>query len=81
MGRRVKVHTRYPHTSAHIHNCHGYVRTHAHTHTHPRIDIDECTGENDCGHTCTNTHGSYECSCLTGYELSEDGKSCSGELL
>ena len=43
------------------------------------IDIDECYYENGgCQHECTNTDGSYECSCYDGYELNSDGKTCSG---
>ena len=28
---------------------------------------------------CNNTHGSYNCLCFDGYELSIDGFSCIGE--
>ncbi|ELU07422.1 hypothetical protein CAPTEDRAFT_92256 [Capitella teleta] len=44
-------------------------------------DIDECLGESgvdydkDC-HKCTNTIGSYTCSCDHGYELLPNGTSC-----
>ena len=42
-------------------------------------DIDECTlGTPDCSHICTNSLGSYQCSCNTGYRLGTDAKSCSG---
>ena len=34
----------------------------------------------DCEQICTNTPGSYRCSCVSGYQLSSDGKSCVGEL-
>ncbi|CAH3044643.1 unnamed protein product, partial [Porites evermanni] len=30
----------------------------------------------DCDQICTNTQGSYSCSCVSGYRLSSDGKSC-----
>ena len=45
------------------------------------IDIDECQGVNNCDSNanCTNTQGSFTCSCQEGY--SGDGKSCSGEIL
>ena len=58
------------------------------------IDIDECyssnhtnvTGTDDgddddspCNHNCTNTLGSYQCSCYSGYKLEEDGKTCTGK--
>ena len=33
----------------------------------------------DCEQICTNTQGSYSCSCVSGYQLSSDGKSCVGE--
>ena len=45
-------------------------------------DIDECAEDRDnCAQTCTNTVGSYTCSCLTGYRLGSDERMCSGEHL
>ncbi|XP_072035554.1 uncharacterized protein [Amphiura filiformis] len=42
------------------------------------IDIDECSrGIDDCEDICTNTPGSYICSCQAKYLLEADGKSCS----
>ena len=35
----------------------------------------------DCDQICTNTPGSYSCSCVGGYQLSSDAKSCEGESL
>ena len=40
------------------------------------LDDDECTGVNNCKQTCTNTAGSYKCSCRPGYTLQPDGVSC-----
>ena len=45
-------------------------------------DIDECTaGFSDCDvdAVCTNTEGSYYCSCKPGF--TGDGKDCTGEVL
>ena len=45
------------------------------------LDIDECsTHKNDCGYKggCKNTVGSFTCSCLSGYYLDVDGKTCKG---
>ena len=43
------------------------------------VDIDECTRyEGICDHFCTNTLGSYECSCRTGFELYTDPRQKSG---
>ena len=45
-------------------------------------DINECLakgGLGTCQQNCTNTNGSYYCSCKTGYNLSADGYNCSGE--
>ena len=44
-------------------------------------DKDECTLEPDiCGQNCSNTIGSYLCSCIDGYRLSiADQRSCDGE--
>ena len=42
-------------------------------------DIDECLDSNGrCNHNCTNTVGSYECSCWQGYFLSDDQHTCVG---
>lgn len=44
------------------------------------LDIDECTIENGgCENFCTNSEGSYECSCHSGYALMPDLRSCTGE--
>ena len=41
-------------------------------------DIDECAeGTDGCAQTCTNTVGSYSCSCGTGYRLASDEHTCS----
>ena len=47
-------------------------------------DIDECDEDTDgCAQTCTNTNGSYVCSCdlESGYRLALDNYGCSGECL
>ena len=41
------------------------------------LDINECT-EGPCDHYCTNTDGSFTCSCNNGYELDDNGRSCNG---
>ncbi|XP_060551819.1 fibrillin-2-like [Ruditapes philippinarum] len=45
-----------------------------------KIDIDECTANTDnCDDTnggCTNTAGSFTCSCYTGFNLEADGFTC-----
>ena len=42
-------------------------------------DIDECkTSNGGCDHICTNTNGSYQCSCHDGYSLAEDNSHCVG---
>ena len=41
------------------------------------IDIDECEGNIDsCAQICTNTNGSFQCSCVSGYSLSSDRRTC-----
>ena len=41
------------------------------------LDDDECGNPgHGCSHHCTNTPGSFVCSCEHGYELEEDGKTC-----
>ncbi|EDV40049.2 uncharacterized protein Dana_GF10324 [Drosophila ananassae] len=40
-------------------------------------DIDECQAKNGgCSHRCENSEGSFKCSCLPGFELDEDQRTC-----
>ena len=41
------------------------------------LDINECS-QNICHHHCTNTNGSYFCSCDTSSELANNGIHCLG---
>ena len=43
------------------------------------VDIDECN-ENmgGCEQLCSNTPGSYVCSCRAGYRLASDDQTCNG---
>ena len=47
----------------------------------PLKDIDECDRFNPCDQNCTNTVGSFMCSCQTGYELHDDTTTCTGEFM
>ena len=41
------------------------------------VDIDECSaGTSGCSQLCTNTIGSYYCSCYSGYSLDHNGHNC-----
>ena len=43
-------------------------------------DINECTeGSHNCNQLCTNTQGSFQCSCRSGYTLNSDGRTCDGK--
>ena len=45
-------------------------------------DIDECrTGKHLCDQLCHNTFGSYSCSCIAGYKLDADDRTCDGKGL
>ena len=45
-------------------------------------DINECDeGISGCNQTCTNTNGSYICSCYNGYVLDADDHSCNGKVI
>lgn len=45
------------------------------------IDINECSDSNGgCQHICSNTFGSYYCSCVDDYFLDDNGHSCSRKL-
>lgn len=39
-------------------------------------DIDECKQENPCSQLCTNTLGSFKCSCFDDFILDSDKRSC-----
>jgi len=41
-------------------------------------DINECNGDHECDQVCTNTDGSFVCSCDDGYLLKADGRTCKG---
>ena len=46
------------------------------------VDVDECAANTDgCAQTCTNTAGSYQCSCGAGYTLNSDGHACDGKIM
>ena len=46
------------------------------------LDINECQqGTSGCSQICTNTPGSYKCSCYAGYHLSNDSHTCIGQTL
>ena len=45
-------------------------------------DVNECEECNGgCDHICTNTDGSYNCSCREGFDLEIDDVSCIGMCL
>lgn len=50
--------------------------------TTPQKDLDfHLQLPSDCEQVCHNTPGSYICSCVRGYQLASDGKSCSGRVI
>ncbi|XP_014679192.1 PREDICTED: LOW QUALITY PROTEIN: low-density lipoprotein receptor-related protein 1-like, partial [Priapulus caudatus] len=40
------------------------------------VDTNECEYDDSCDQGCVNTDGSFTCSCISGYRLSEDGVNC-----
>ena len=49
------------------------------THFISIVDRNECnTGIHDRQQKCVNEHGSFPCSCIYGYQLNSDKKTCSG---
>ena len=48
----------------------------------PSIDINECDDNNGgCEQNCTNTDGSFQCGCRSGFTLNEDRRTCSGKYM
>ena len=46
------------------------------------LDINECMEQKHiCDHFCTNTIGSYNCSCRDGYYIHQDEKTCLGKAV
>ena len=46
---------------------------------HVFVDVNECKNNNGgCSHRCSNTNGSFFCSCKEGYQLQGDGLTCEG---
>ena len=49
-------------------------------HYFQNADTDECAlGISGCNQVCTNTIGSYACSCYLGYQLTSDNRICAGK--
>ncbi|KAK2567531.1 Mucin-like protein, partial [Acropora cervicornis] len=47
------------------------------------LDIDECANKlsnMSCAQECTNTPGSFQCSCSSGFSLNSDKRSCDAEI-
>ena len=43
-------------------------------------NVNECaTNNGGCAHICTDTEGSFICSCNSGFELANNGLGCNGE--
>ena len=43
-------------------------------------DIDDCAVNNGgCAQACQNTLGSFSCACMNGFQLSGNGRNCSGK--
>lgn len=40
-------------------------------------DVNECEAQR-CSQECANIYGSYQCYCRQGYQLAEDGHTCTG---
>ena len=46
------------------------------------LDVNECQSSNGgCEQVCTNTIGSFECSCNPGFNVSSNGANCIGKMV
>ena len=62
------------------HNCSGKLFTYNYI-IKPFLDINECCpSSNVCEHACTNTPGSFYCTCKMGYYLLDNKHSCEGKI-
>ena len=43
------------------------------------VDINECAIPGVCSQICTNTKGSFKCSCVAGYYLEPDRRTCKAD--
>ena len=43
------------------------------------LDQDECSLYSPCEQVCINTNGSFECSCMEGFEIQDDMSTCLGK--
>lgn len=59
--------------------CLGYHLLNHHLHCIPHADINECDRFSPCDQVCTNTDGSFVCSCNSGYQLENVTQTCEGE--
>ena len=50
-------------------------------HVMMHTDIDECATSSPCEQICTNTIGSFRCSCRDGFDEDVDGISCNGKCV
>ena len=44
------------------------------------VDIDECgeEGTSNCTQICNNEDGGYSCTCIDGYQIDSDNRTCKG---
>ena len=58
-----------------------YIRIQLYFFWHFISDVNECLGENKCSQVCSNTPGSYHCSCNPGFRLDRvDHSTCKRKL-
>ena len=62
-------------------NCTGYILPcYMCMYTYYMTDINECVTFNGyCDQNCTNTIGSYTCSCVEGFVINNNSRSCDGK--
>ena len=59
--------------------CTYYVYEQACWTLHVVLDILNCMiNDHNCSQICVEVEGSFNCSCYTGYELQDDGVTCTG---
>ena len=82
LTKSITIYNKYMFTTNAAHSSSGSVQSGVLgseiTFFYSNTDINECRVSTTCEQNCTDTDGSYSCTCNTGYSLASDLRSCLG---